>query len=193
MSDTPEKCPKCQSPVVPPYLWQYGCGTTFDGVESELCETRAKLSEMRNELEKAKSDAESWHQQAQQRLDDANEFGRKWEEAKADAESWKAKSEMFEKQLLETSEKLAATKRELAQARAECGIAHDQCRDAENERRNETHRATIAEARVRELEGLELNEQYKAIGGTWVEVWIPRDVTMGMKTLGEAMPRKEGV
>ena len=45
-------------------------------------------------------DAASWEKQAEQRLDDANEFGRKWEEAKADAESWRQQSERFEKQLL---------------------------------------------------------------------------------------------
>lgn len=40
-----------------------------------------ELSATKIALEKSKADAESWHQQAQQRLDDANEFGRKWEES----------------------------------------------------------------------------------------------------------------
>lgn len=80
---SPDKCPKCQAPVVPPYVWKYGCGSTLNGTVSELCETRSQLAELRKELEKSKADAESWHQQAQQRLDDANEFGRKWEKAES--------------------------------------------------------------------------------------------------------------
>lgn len=118
----------------------------------------------------------------------------------------------------------AATRKELEQFKAECGIAHDQRRDAENERRNETHRAELAEsrirelsayaeswrkqsemfekrllasdARVRELEGLEVDEVDR--NGDWVRLrtvgarTVQNDCDIPT-TLGEAMPRKEGV
>lgn len=58
--NTPEKCQKCQSPVVRPYVWQYGCGTTLDGTVSELCETRTQLAATRKELEEYRKERQEF-------------------------------------------------------------------------------------------------------------------------------------
>lgn len=94
--------------------------------------------------------------------------------------------------LLCRNRELAATRKELEQFKAECGIAHDQRMDAENERRNETRRAELAESRVRELESLRVSGFKKITGHVWITVERQTDtVNLSATTLGEAMPRKE--
>lgn len=87
----------------------------------------------------------------------------------------------------------AATRKELANYKAECGIARDQRRDAENERRNETHRANLAESRVRELEGLEIAQEVGVSEDrSWLYLSVPFETKRSKqpKTIGEAMPRR---
>lgn len=57
-----------------------------------------------------------------------------------------------------------------------------------------------AEARVKELEGLAIGNERREDDGVWVEVFIPIERLGGADcegeespTLGDAMPRKEGV
>lgn len=91
------------------------------------------------------------------------------------------KGEQLRSEYCKVNAELAATKRELAQASAECGIAHDQ-------RRDEAHRAEKAEARVRELENMEILRVEHHYGSlSLIMLHIDGLVSMETKTLGEAM------
>lgn len=96
-----------------------------------------------------------------------------------------------------STEELTETKRKLAAAEAECSLAHSQ-------RRNEAFRAdnterklsqtefklAMAEARVKELEGLSF--WWDGENNDSPRVLINKDDTnANARTLGEAMPRKE--
>lgn len=82
-----EKCPFCEALLTPGVVGEHNC-TLADRIvqrenEQELIHLKLKLASAEAKIDDMKADAESWQKQADDRLSDALEFGRRAEKAEA--------------------------------------------------------------------------------------------------------------
>lgn len=170
-------------------------------------EIERKLSAAKAKLADALADAASWQKQADDRLNDAVEFGRRAEKAEARVKELEAK--------LTASEALAMT---LLNEKSDLNL--DECiselekaaKELENDKEFQEELANdikvakdleeleVLRKRIKELEGLEVNYLGETSSmGVHFKVFIPDERADGFgedgddepTTLGEAMPRKD--
>lgn len=78
-----EKCPHCGSKFTFGSTLWFECNTHVRGKQSKTCERLCELTATKANLADALADAASWQKQADDRLNDAVEFGRRAEKAEA--------------------------------------------------------------------------------------------------------------
>jgi len=166
------------------YPWS--CGTLRDTVgpirsskcyERELTATKLKLAAAEAKLADAKADAESWQKQADDRLNDAVEFGRRAEKAEARVKE-------LERELdgaLASVVFIRCTKHAKVPIINQKAFHGGEC-------------GACIQERVKELEGLKTyttGDEVETVSK--ITVFIPgsRLVIGCMTTLGDAMPRKD--
>jgi len=178
---TPDKCPHCGSKFTFGSTLWFECNTHVRGKQSKTCERLCELTATKANLADALADAASWQKQADDRLNDAVEFGRRAEKAEARVMELEASGEEWELRAL--GGEYAAQ-----MLRKACGLD-----DTKEDLRDVALLFDKLNARVKELEGLKCRRVGIGLDGFYAAFVIETKVepVVGVTTLGDAMPRKD--